>query len=162
MSPKPKLVDSHGGRDAMMDKLLGLGVVASEDVESAVAIPEAVPEGRPEAPAPAAPDEDDEVHSGDGEPGTDVAGAEVSTSGLGAKGYASDPRLRPAPAQPAASNRKIQIANRIPFPLKDRLDRHQARTGETITSLLERMLEIGLEIAEADAGVDADGKPVQR
>jgi len=71
-----------------------------------------------------------------------------------------DPRLTPAvkEKQPPMT----QLANRVPLELKERLDRHRLRSGETINAFLTRMIEYGLDLAEAEAGVDREGRPIQQ
>jgi len=206
MSPKPRLPDGRGSRDAMMDKLLGVGAPASEDVEPAVAIPEVTatedpevapepvvevtatedPEVAPEpvvevtatedpevAPEPVVEPEPSAVEARDDGPVDDVeepvlpAAPEepLVTPAVVAdaiKKYGDDPRFRPPLVVAAGRVNKVQLANRVTIPIKNRVDRHKARTGESINSLLERLLDFGLEIAEAEAGVDADGNPVQK
>lgn len=174
MSPKPKLVDSHGGRDAMMDKLLGMGAVTEVDVEASVEIPEATAPEEPEAtPAPVVVPEPSAVGVQDDAPADDVEesvspapadGSHVTPAAVASavKKYGDDPRFQPPLVVAAGRVDKVQLANRVTIPLKHRVDRHKARTGESINSLLERLLDFGLEIAEAEAGVDADGNPVQK
>jgi hypothetical protein len=72
----------------------------------------------------------------------------------------ADPRLRYVPAKADRDEGTVQFANRIKVDLKRRLDRHKARTGESYGAFLERMLDLGLEISEAEAGVDKEGRPL--
>lgn len=72
-----------------------------------------------------------------------------------------DQRLKTAWPDPTRSVPKVQLANRIPLTLRERIDRHRQRTGESINSLLERVLDLAMEVAEREAGVDSDGRRIE-
>lgn len=71
-----------------------------------------------------------------------------------------DPRLRTPMMRPAKRPQQATLNNRVRPELSERIRKHKERTGEAAVSVVERALDVMLEVSEVKAGIAISPSPL--